>query len=102
MMQLLSSSNWVMYNASIARALGKDCAILLGELCSMRNAFNKDEFFVSYERIEERTALNEREIRKAMNILIKSGIIKRKQKVEQGNRWFYRIIESGITEVLKG
>ena len=90
-----------MYNASIARALSKDCAILLGELCSMKNAFGKEEFFVSYERIEDRTALNEREIRKAMNILIKCGIIKRKQNINQGNRWFYKIIEAGIVEVLK-
>lgn len=73
-LDILSSGNYITYNKVIARKLGIDEAILLGELCS-KQALYRDEFFIQMDRLIEDTCLTEYRIRNAMKALQNAGIL---------------------------
>ena len=72
-LQLISSRNFIVVNKELLKAFGIDEAILLGELASEYDYWEKQEkindgfFFSTIENVEENTTLSAHKQRKALN-----------------------------------
>ena len=53
LVNLLATSNYIVYNQVIAKKLGVDEAILLGVLCSYQKHFNGQEFYREEDKLAE-------------------------------------------------
>lgn len=80
--RLIANNSYGVYNKNIARAIGLEEAIILGELASeyeywlKQNALTEDGYFFStIENIEENTSIAEYRQRKALNKLKELGLI---------------------------
>ena len=99
---LLSSSSFIMTNKILIKAVGLDAAIIIGELCSEYNYWeerdqltNEEWFFSTRENIEENTGLSEYQQRKAINILLKFGLLETK-KMGMPSKTYYKLNEKNI------
>ena len=98
---LLSSSNFII------KAVGINAAILIGELCSeynyweQRNELKYGEWFYSTrENIEDQTGLSEDQQRRAINKLIKMGLIETK-RMDIPCKTYYKLNENNILDCYK-
>ena len=84
--KLLSTDGFIAVNKTLIRELGLHEAIILGELCSEYNYWEKcnkledDMFYSTRDNIEYNTGLNEHYQRKALKTLQDAGIITAKRK----------------------
>ena len=80
-LQLISSRNFIVVNKELLKAFGIDEAILLGELASEYDYWEKQEkindgfFFSTIENVEENTTLSAHKQRKALNKLQELNIV---------------------------
>lgn len=103
--QLLASNGFITVNKHLARTLGLDEAVIFGELCSKydyREARGElDEngyFFCTVEDLEENTSLNDHKQRKAINSLVKIGLIEQATKGLPRKR-FFKINENAVLKI---
>lgn len=93
-LSLVSSSNYVIYNKEIARKLGIETAIILGELASEYDYYLKHNelqdgwFYSTTENIEKNTTLNYYYQKKAIDNLLKLGVLEQKLKGIPATRYF--------------
>lgn len=84
--KLLSTDGFIAVNKTLIRELGLHEAIILGELCSEYNYWEKcnkledDMFYSTRDNIEYNTGLNEHYQRKAMTTLKERGILEIKKR----------------------
>lgn len=84
--KLLSTDGFIVVNKTLIRELGLHEAIILGELCSEYNYWEKcnkldnDMFYSTRDNIEYNTGLNEHYQRKAMTTLKERGILEVKKR----------------------
>ena len=104
---LLSSSNFIITNKILIKAVGINAAILIGELCSEYNYWEqKNElkygewFYSTRENIEEQTGLSEDQQRRAINKLIKMGLIETK-RMDIPCKTYYKLNEANILDCYK-
>ena len=72
---LVASNNYISYNKLIAKKFGLEATIVFGELCSISNIFNDQEFYCLKTQIEEDTCLSSEAVRKALKFLEQCGAI---------------------------
>lgn len=101
---LLSSSNFIITNKILIKAVGINAAILIGELCSeynyweQRNELKYGEWFYSTrENIEDQTGLSEDQQRRAINKLIKMELIETK-RMDIPCKTYYKLNETNILD----
>lgn len=104
---LLSSSNFIITNKILIKAVGTDAAILIGELCSeynyweQRNELKDGEWFYSTrENIEDQTGLSEHKQRVALNKLIQMNLIETK-RMGIPCKTYYKLNENNILNCYK-
>lgn len=98
-MKLLATDNYTIYNKTIAKKLGVECAILLGTLCSLSNSFKTEEFYRNEEELVEDTCLSIYAIRKCKQELNKLGILEIVKKGLPAKHYF-KINEEKILELI--
>lgn len=93
---LLSSDGYIIINKKLAKKLGIESAILIGELCAeymyYSNTDKLDEdggFYSTRENIEANTTLNSYTQRKVMNELQEANIIQIKRKGIPAKNFYY-------------
>jgi hypothetical protein len=74
-LESFSSGGWVRYNKTIARELGIEASICLGNIIDKNVYFNDNAFYLLREDIEFETALSEYQQRKAEKILKDKNLI---------------------------
>ena len=99
-LKLIANKGFISYNKTIARRLGVNEAILLGELCSIFDYFHYSEFYISQERIANDTALSVKQIRTSLINLEKAGVITITKKGQPCKNWYF-INEDVVTEILE-
>lgn len=87
-LQLLATDGFIQYNKEIARTLGVDEAIVLGELCLYAKLFNFQEFYFQQDKICYETALSDRRVRQALKTLQTNGIITITKKGIPCKNWY--------------
>ena len=104
-MHLLTSNGFITVNKHLARTLGLDEAVIFGELCSKydyreaRGELGEDGYFYcTVEGLEENTALNDHKQRKAINNLVKIGLVEQVTKGLPRKR-FFKINESAVLKI---
>lgn len=99
-LKLIAGNGFITYNKYIAKRLGINEAILIGELCSVASLFNFEEFFFSREKIIEDTSLTDRAVKLATQNLIKNKII---TVVKKGLpcKYYYTIHEDVLISYLQ-
>ena len=99
LMKLLATDNYTIYNKTIAKRIGVECAILLGTLCSLQNSFKQEEFFRNEEDLSEDTCLSIYTIRKCKQELNKLGILEITKKGLPAKHYF-KINEDKVLELI--
>jgi hypothetical protein len=80
-LQLLSSDNFIAVNKDLAKAVGLDEAIMLGELASEYNYYEAQGmltdgyFFSTVDNVEDKTTLSDYRQRKALKNLQAAGLL---------------------------
>lgn len=104
-LNLLSSSDYLIINKSLVKEIGINETILLSELISEYNYWISNEglddegmFYSTVENVEENTTLNDYMQRKAINNLIAKGLIEVKVKCVPAKR-FIKIITKNIEKL---
>jgi len=87
--ELLMQSKWRVFNVSIAKAIGLHETLVLMEIADAEQAFEGNEFFLTYEKISDNTTLSEKQIRNAVRNLKELGIIETKMKGQPAKQYFY-------------
>lgn len=87
-LQLLAKENYIAYSKPLAKLIGIDEAILFGELCSMYNLFNENEFCCEQERLCLDTCLTEYRLRNALKNLCKIGLVDVVKKGIPAKNWY--------------
>ena len=104
-LQLISTENFISVNKELIKLLGLEEAIILGELASEYEFWNRrgelqDGFFYStIENIEKNTTLSVHKQRKALNNLKEKGLIEIKVKGIPARRYI-KIIKKQVYELL--
>ena len=107
MLKLIANNNFIIINKEIANIIGLDEAIILGELASEYNYWEKNEkldngyFFSTIENIEKNTTLKEKRQRIAFNKLKELGIIDIKIKGMPAKRYI-KINEEVLYKTIYG
>lgn len=103
--QLLASNGFITVNKHLARTLGLDEAVIFGELCSKydyretRGELDENGFFYcTVEDLEENTALSDHKQRKAINNLVKIGLVEQVTKGLPRKR-FFKINENAVLKI---
>lgn len=105
-LRLMSNRNYGTYNKSIARAYGIEVAIILGELAGEYDYYyeqgriDDDWFYSTSENIEYNTSLTYYQQTKAINKLIKLGVIEQKRAGIPAKRYF-RFNTQKLEQVIK-
>ena len=87
-LKLLANNGFISYNKIIARHIGVHESIVLGELCSIANIFNYNEFYFNLEKISYDTALSDKQIRKAIKSLEFLGFLTVEKKGIPCKNWY--------------
>lgn len=104
-LKLLAADNFLSVNKHIARCLGLNEAIILGELAGRQDYYQQNNeleegfFYETVQRLEENTTLKESAQRKAIQHLYTLGILDICYKGMPQRRYF-RINETKLLEVL--
>lgn len=107
MLKLIANDNFIIINKEIANIIGLDEAIILGELASEYNYWERngkldnDYFFSTIENIEKSTTLKEKRQRSAFNKLKELGIIDIKIKGMPAKRYI-KINEEVLYKTIYG
>lgn len=94
-LKLLASRNYISVNKDLIREFGLVEAVILGELCSEYEYWEKEGklkdgmFFCSVAKLEENTGLSEYQQRTAINNLKNAGVLKVTLKDIPATRYFY-------------
>ena len=113
--KLVASSSFLTVNVAIAKEIGLDSAVILGELASTQVYWEErgevDEngmFFETAEQIEEKTTLSPYKQAKAIKELEARGLVKTKMKGVPAKKYFYvdgeelgRLLESKFSKNFK-
>ena len=99
-LNLLSEKNFITYNKVIAKAIGLEESLVLGQICSLSNIFKDKEFYFTYAEIQEETCLTEYAVKKAIQSLLKLKILSVTRKGCPCKSW-YTINEKAIVEILE-
>ena len=95
LLNLVASDNYIPVNIDLIRLFGLEEAIILGELCSQYNLWEKEDrlidgmFYCTVNKLEERTTLSEYQQRTAIKNLESKGVIKTELKGIPATRYFY-------------
>ena len=94
LVELLAADGYIIFNKSLARMVGREGALLIGELVSKfryyrnNNMLTKDEFFyATIEDIEDNTTLNAYEQRKVIKQLVSMNLVTVERR-KDGLRFF--------------
>ena len=94
LVELLAADGYIIFNKSLARMVGREGALLIGELVSKfryyrnKNMLTKDEFFyATIEDIEDNTTLNAYEQRKVIKQLVTMNLLTVERR-KDGLRFF--------------
>ena len=104
-LQLISTENFISVNKELIKLLGLEEAIILGELASeyefwnRRGELDQGFFYSTIENIEKNTTLSVHKQRKALNNLKEKGLIEIKVKGIPAKRYI-KIIEKQVYELL--
>lgn len=105
--KLLASNNFITFNRDLAKLVGLEAAIMLGELASeqsywmARDGLEDGYFFSTLENIEDKTTLSRKKQDKAIKMLKDKGIIQVKVRGCPAKRYF-KINEYWILRLLSG
>lgn len=99
-LNLLSEKNFITYNKVLAKAIGLEEALVLGQVCSLSLIFHDKEFYFTYAEIQEETCLTEYAVKKAVQNLLKLKILSVTRKGCPCKSW-YTINEKVIVEILE-
>ena len=99
-LNLLSSKNFITFNKIVAKKIGLESALTLGEICSLSNIFKDREFYFTYSQIADETCLSEYAVKKAVQKLVTLGILNIKRKGIPCKSW-YTISENKIIKILE-
>ena len=99
-LNILSEKNFITYNKVLAKAIGLEEALVLGQVCSLSFIFHDKEFYFTYSEIQEETCLTEYAVKKAIQNLIKLEILSVTRKGCPCKSW-YTINENVIVEILE-
>jgi hypothetical protein len=86
LISLIANRNYIIVNKILAQKFGVDCALLLGELASEFEYWEKEGkvedgfFFSTIENVMENTTLSDKKQRNALNALRDAGIVEVKLK----------------------
>ena len=97
-LQIIARENFITYSKVVARKLGVNAAVLLGQLCSYQN-LAEGEFYREQSLISEDTCLSVYEIRKAVEVLTDAEILTVERKGIPAKN-FYKIDEDKLSELL--
>lgn len=106
MLKQLASSNYISVNKSLIKIFGLTEAVLLGELCSEYDYWEKNEklednmFYSSVANIEENTGLSDYQQRQAIQSLKSCGVLETELKGLPATRYF-RINEDKLFSYLR-
>lgn len=105
-LKLIASNSFITVNVEIARAVGIEAAVVLGELASSqiyweeRGGMEEGMFFETAEQLEERTTLTRYQQTKAINALEDAGIIKTALRGFPAKKYFF-VNGDKITELFE-
>ena len=99
-LNILSEKNFITYNKVLAKAIGLEEALVLGQVCSLSLIFHDKEFYFTYAEIQEETCLTEYAVKKAIQNLIKLEILSVTRKGCPCRSW-YTINENVIIKILE-
>lgn len=105
-LHLIASDGFISVNKTFIKLLGLDAAVILGELASEHNYWEREgklkaEFFYSTaENLEENTGLSRHQQTKAINKLIEVGIIEVRLMGIPSKKYF-KINKENLLEVVK-
>lgn len=107
LLKLLSTDGYIPVNKILAKLLGINEAIIIGEFITEYQYYEShgmlaedNGFYSTIENVEENTALNEFAQRKAIKHLVEEGIIKVERKGIPAKRYIY-IDQSRLESILK-
>lgn len=86
--KLLTNKGFITYNKTVAKLIGINEALVLGELCSLSVLFKSDEFFYHQERMSEDTSLSVRQVRNAIQRLEQSNLLEVRKKGMPCRIWY--------------
>lgn len=93
-MQIIASSNYCVVNKAVARDLGLEAAVMLGELASeyayweKRDGLEDGCFYSTIENIEEQTTLTRFQQNRAIDMLRENGLLESSVKGIPARRYF--------------
>lgn len=99
-LKLIAQENYITYNKVLAKQMGLEEAIVLGELCSVSNLYEDNEFYCKQSKICEDTCLSERAVRIAIQHLQEMEVIIVTKKGCPCKN-YYKINEEKIIELLE-
>ena len=97
-LQIISKENFITYSKVVARKLGVNAAVLLGQFCSYQN-LAEGEFYREQSLIAEDTCLSIYEIRKAVEVLVENELLVVERKGVPAKN-FYKIDENKLSDFL--
>ena len=97
-LQIIARENFITYSKVVARKLGVNAAVLLGQFCSYQN-LAEGEFYREQSLIAEDTCLSVYEIRKAVDVLVENELLMVERKGVPAKN-FYRIDENKLSDFL--
>lgn len=114
LVQLFASNNWLSINRTLMKVLGLKTTVLLGELCSEYDYWEREGklvdgmFYCSIEHLEEQTTLSRYEQTTSINQLKGLGILEVTLKGVPATRYFkfnksqfVNFLQSGLSETNK-
>lgn len=105
LISLLASNNYIIVNKEIAKILGIEGAVLLGELCAEHMTWQRKDmlqdgyFYSTIENIRENTTLTEHKQRSLLNAMKSKGIVDVAIRGLPAKRYI-RINEEVVAELL--
>ena len=87
--ELLMQSKWRVFNVAIAKIIGLHETLVLMEIADAEQAFDGEDFYLTYDHISENTTLSEKQIRRAVKNLKDSGIIQTQMRGVPAKQYFY-------------
>lgn len=97
-LQIIAKENFITYSKVVARKLGVNAAVLLGQFCSYQN-LAEGEFYREQSLIAEDTCLSIYEIRKAVDVLVENELLVVERKGVPAKN-FYKIDENKLSDFL--
>ena len=97
-LQIIAKENFITYSKVVARKMGVNAAVLLGQFCSYQN-LAEGEFYREQSLIAEDTCLSIYEIRKAVDVLVENELLVVERKGVPAKN-FYKIDENKLSDFL--